>query len=187
MSTLYVDNLQPNLGSQVEIPNLKPLAGSVINTWQAVKTDTQSSQGFNFVDVTGLSITVTPSSVNSKFLISWRLIMSADYYASYMKVVRDSQTLFTGDTASNRFTGTGQMALEVVSSNAHGFSHQHVGQYLDFPSKDTSTTFKLQFSGRAAGEGYGGVSYINRTVPDRDTATYDPRFASNIIVQEIAG
>ena len=30
MSTLYVDNLQPNLGSQVEIPNLKPLAWSVI-------------------------------------------------------------------------------------------------------------------------------------------------------------
>ena len=31
MSTLYVDNLEPNLGSQVEIPDLKPLAGSVIN------------------------------------------------------------------------------------------------------------------------------------------------------------
>lgn len=30
MSTLYVDNLQPNLGSQVEIPALKPLAGSVV-------------------------------------------------------------------------------------------------------------------------------------------------------------
>ena len=32
MSTLYVDNLQPNLGSQVEIPNLKPLAGQVVQT-----------------------------------------------------------------------------------------------------------------------------------------------------------
>lgn len=32
MSTLYVDNLEPNLGSQVEIPDLKPLAGSVVQT-----------------------------------------------------------------------------------------------------------------------------------------------------------
>lgn len=31
MSTLYVDNLEPNLGSQVEIPDLKPLTGSVVN------------------------------------------------------------------------------------------------------------------------------------------------------------
>lgn len=31
MSTLYVDNLEPNLGSQVEIPDLKPIVGSVIN------------------------------------------------------------------------------------------------------------------------------------------------------------
>jgi len=187
MSSLYVDNIVPNLGSQVQIPQLKPLTGSVINTWQAVKTDTQSSQGFNFVDVTGLSITVTPSSVNSKFLISWRLIMSADYYASYMKVVRDSTTLFTGDSAGVRFTGTSQMANSVAESNAHGFVHHHVGQYLDSPSTTSSVNYKLQMSGRAAGEGYSGTSYVNRSVPDRNTTTYDTRFASNIIVAEIAG
>ena len=36
MSTLYVDNLQPNLSSQVEIPNLKPPAGTVINSTRVV-------------------------------------------------------------------------------------------------------------------------------------------------------
>lgn len=36
MSTLYVDNLQPNLGSQVEIPNLKPPIGTVINSHRVV-------------------------------------------------------------------------------------------------------------------------------------------------------
>jgi len=35
MSTLYVDNLAPNLGSQVEIPDLKPLAGSVVRAGSA--------------------------------------------------------------------------------------------------------------------------------------------------------
>ena len=40
MSTLYVDNLEPNLGSQVEIPNLKPLSGSVVQTVTVSSTAT---------------------------------------------------------------------------------------------------------------------------------------------------
>jgi hypothetical protein len=36
MSTLYVDNLQPNLGSQVEIADLKPPIGNVINAQRVV-------------------------------------------------------------------------------------------------------------------------------------------------------
>ena len=36
MSTLYVDNLQPNLGSQVEIADLKPPIGNVINSHRVV-------------------------------------------------------------------------------------------------------------------------------------------------------
>ena len=47
MSTLYVDNLQPNLGSQVAIPNLKPLAGSVVGagsvTWEGELVITSST------------------------------------------------------------------------------------------------------------------------------------------------
>ena len=36
MSVLYVDNLQPNLGSQVEIADLKPPIGNVINSHRVV-------------------------------------------------------------------------------------------------------------------------------------------------------
>jgi len=42
MSTLYVDNLQPNLSSQVEIPNLKPSFG-VVQFKQLYNSDTQVS------------------------------------------------------------------------------------------------------------------------------------------------
>lgn len=43
MSTLYVDNLAPNLGSQVQIPNLKPLAGSVVQVVQHTDTTTYTN------------------------------------------------------------------------------------------------------------------------------------------------
>lgn len=55
MSTLYVDNLEPNLGSQVEIPDLKPLAGSVIN--QEIVTNSISTT----VTVNALTSVWTPS------------------------------------------------------------------------------------------------------------------------------
>ena len=44
MSTLYVDNLEPNLSSQVEIPNLKPAAGSVVQTLQAYTSPSGSNR-----------------------------------------------------------------------------------------------------------------------------------------------
>lgn len=64
MSTLYVDNLQPNLGSRVTA------AGHVVGVWQD-KTDTPLY--FNHGSLTysdfGLSIQVTPVSSSSKFLM----------------------------------------------------------------------------------------------------------------------
>lgn len=69
MSTLYVDNLQPNLGSQVEIPNLKPLAGSVV---QVVNNSTSTQVTISATGVlteTGLEATITPTSSSSKILI----------------------------------------------------------------------------------------------------------------------
>jgi len=72
MSTLYVDNLQPNLGSQVEIPDLKPLAGSVV---QVKQSQTSASLGTyvttSFVDVgSGLQVVFTPLYATSKLLVT---------------------------------------------------------------------------------------------------------------------
>jgi len=70
MSTLYVDNLQPNLGSQVEIPQLKPLAGNVIQVATAssgVQTTLAPGSGeFNIV-----SLSFTPKSLNSIIRVAW--------------------------------------------------------------------------------------------------------------------
>jgi len=61
MSTLYVDNLQPNLGSRVMA------AGHVVQVVSA--RDTTRVQGSTSAyQNTGLAITFTPSSANSKLL-----------------------------------------------------------------------------------------------------------------------
>ena len=83
MSTLYVDNLAPNLGSQVQIPNLKPLAGSVVQVVTDQKTVGNSGHNADIRDlsisVTGgfsssitiQSLQITPKFANSKILLVW--------------------------------------------------------------------------------------------------------------------
>lgn len=66
MSTLYVDNLQPNLGSQVEIPNLKPNAESVINTKRLLVTASVDNTTSTYADA--VTWTYTPVSATSKII-----------------------------------------------------------------------------------------------------------------------
>ena len=68
MSTLYVDNLQPNLGSQVEIPNLKPVAGTVIQEVIGGNAVTYSSGATN-TWVSTFSFSIDNCVAGSKVLI----------------------------------------------------------------------------------------------------------------------
>ena len=71
MSTLYVDNLQPNLGSQVEIPALKPNAESVINTQRLVHTASYDHSSTSYADA--ITWTYTPVSATSKMIFQTSL------------------------------------------------------------------------------------------------------------------
>jgi hypothetical protein len=60
MSTIYVDNLQPNLGSQVEIPQLKPLTGSVVQVVNAyANATTTTTATYAGVALSGMQLSIT--------------------------------------------------------------------------------------------------------------------------------
>ena len=160
--------------------------GTVLRVLQAVKTDTFSTANFTMVDVPGLSITLTPKSASSKFLVQWRVNCSNTYYASYLNVTRNGTPLLIGDAAGARPTVTSVIVTEVTQSNAHGITHFHTGNFVDAPATTSSLTYKIMVSGRAAGEGYTGVTSVNRSTPDRNTVEFDGRHASTLIVTEIA-
>ena len=164
------------------IPRAALPAGSVLQVAQAVKTDTWSTTGWGMVDITGLSVTMTPTSATSKFLVMTRVFASGNYYVTYLNLVRNSTTIFTGDAAGSRPTPTSLFVLDVTQSNDHGFVHIHSLSYLDSPGTGSAVTYKLQGSGRAPSY----VMYVNRSVPDRNFTEYDSRTASSLIVMEIA-
>lgn len=187
MSTLAVNTITAQTGTDIVVaPGKNLLAhGNTINIYEANKTDTQSMSNFTFVDISGLSITLTPVSASSKFLIYYRVFASSDYYKTYINLLRNGTLLgANGDGAGDsRYRGTSTQVTDMTSSNAHGIAHNHVVQLLDSPATTGSITYKLQGAGRTSGY----IQYINRSVPDRTNTDYDDRSISTMIIQEIAG
>ena len=66
MSTLYDDNLQPNLGSKVEIPDFKPPAGMVLNVQLEHQTTGLSTIASTlWQDIPDGTFNYTPKAANS--------------------------------------------------------------------------------------------------------------------------
>lgn len=178
MSTLYVDNLQPNLGSQVEIPQLKPLAGSVVQVVSVTKTDTFSISGATFTDIADLSVSITPTSATNKILVVASVSASASsgQYIGILRFVRDSTAIGIGDTASSRPSVTTAFRSDTDNS----WQQSHSLSFLDSPATTSATTYKIQGASQT-----GGTFYVNRSPQDGDTQS-GPRSVSTITVMEIA-
>ena len=185
MSIAYVNQILPKDTAQVSIPNFAPIAGSVIQIWSVEKTDVWSKSGWGFSDITGLSITLTPSSTSSKFLINFNVRASSNYFKTYVNLLRNGTLLFANadGTGDSRFRGTSTFVSDQTPSNDHGIMHPHSLTLLDSPATTSSVTYKLQGSGRGSTD----VMYVNRSVPDRTVTDYDDRLVSNMVIMEIAG
>ena len=154
-------------------------AGSVLQVVSTTKTDTFSQSSLTFGDVTGLSVSITPSSTSSKILVFGTINCSQASDFAYVRVMRDSTAIAIGDAASNRVRATASTGYSTNNFYIYALSTSH----LDAPSSTSALTYKWQIrSGSAA-----TAAYVNRSVSDRDTANYEPRNSSNITVMEIAG
>lgn len=156
-------------------------AGTVLQVLQAVKTDTFSTSSTSYVDITGLSVSITPKFSTSKILVMYQLNTGVDtaIQGIFMQLVRNSTPIFVGDAAGSRPQTTSTNGL----TNAYGVLDMS-GSYLDFPATTSATTYKIQMMVNG-GSPY--LGYVNRGVNDRNTSLYDARTASSIIVMEVAG
>lgn len=112
MSVLYVDSLQPNLGSQVDIPDLKPKAGEVLQVVTNVETTTITNSSTSVM--TALSTSITPKSANSKLIVSVEAFlrmtqMSGGAWALADFNIADS---YTGVEVPSSYYETGVTATE---------------------------------------------------------------------------
>ena len=169
-----------------QLPDSAMAAGSVIQVIQTVKTDTWSTTSdFVFSDVSGLAVTITPSSSSNKVLVLVDVVASSDYWGTYIKLLRGSTEIGNDATGmqSNQACHFSSVITDASDTNANGFTHQHTRQILDTPNTTSATTYKIQSAARNGNYN----AYINRAVPDRNVdGEYDNRFISRITGMEVA-
>lgn len=157
--------------------------GSILQVVSTTKTDTSSftSNTTNtFVDLSGLSVSITPSSASSKILVEFDVSVAVGTGTVHVRLVRGSTAIAVGDSASNRLQSTvarrSQSSVYALESTPMSMS------FLDSPNTTSATTYKLQGT---AGSSYNTTYYVNRSSSDTD-ADYGARVASTITVIEVA-
>ena len=182
---IFTTSLRPGTG----IPSGKH--GGIIQVESAKKTDTFSTSNDSFVDVTGLTCTITPHSTNSKIIVSLSLSICGDYFASYARIERR----VSGASNLEIFNGTGaggrpSHAFFVTGDNSILDSHGQIfivhRQFIDEPGTTSEITYQVQAQGRPD-NAQNGDTRINFSVPDRNTNSYDARMASELMVMEVSG
>ena len=160
--------------------------GKILQVVQTEKTDTWSTtSNFAFSDVTGLAVTITPSSSSNKVLVLVDVVASSNLWTSYIKLLRGSTEIANAATGmqSNQVCHFSSIVTNGTDSNTNGFVHLHSRQFLDTPNTTSATTYKIQSAARNGGY----AAYINRSVPDRiQDGEYDNRWVSRITAMEVS-
>tara|TARA_R110000765_G_C18668098_1_gene577741 strand:- start:140 stop:667 length:528 start_codon:yes stop_codon:yes gene_type:complete len=174
--------------SQINVNSIASAAGTVnkgiLQVLQTVKTDTasiSSSSTNTFVDLTGMTVAITPRSTSSKILVMFTANVANSTGTSHIRLVRDSTAIMIGASASSRLQST---AMYRDAASPYSLSLPNWSStFLDSPSSTSALTYKLQVT---LGSSYSGTIYLNRCNDDTD-ADYGGRTASSITVMEIQG
>ena len=174
------DALTLSSDGKVAFPNN---TGNILQVVSTTKTDTSSftSNTTNtFVDLSGLSVSITPTSASSKILIEFDVSVAVGTGTVHVRLVRGSTPIAVGDSASNRLQST--VARRSMSSVYSLENTPMSMSFLDSPNTTSATTYKLQGT---AGSSYNTTYYVNRSSGDSD-ADYGARVASTITAIEVA-
>ena len=176
MSTLSVDTIQ----GQTTAANVKLPAGCVLQVLSTTKTDTFTTSSAGPIDITGLSVSITPKYATSKILVMFDVHIVGNDSGTGLRLLRGSTNLALGDASGSR----ARMTAIGFYSNATSPNYYSGGQtsmsFLDSPSTTSATTYKLQAQCLSTN----GIN-INMSRYDTDNGNAS-RGSSTITVMEIA-
>ena len=174
MSQIKVDSIVPRGG----LPSGS--SGGIIQIRSTTKTDTFQTSSGSFVDITGLSVSITPQSTSSKILIS--VCVAGDgregQSRANFRLLRGSTVICLGDTAGSRARGIFSIYRASDSQSTDTVSMTH----LDSPATTSAVTYKMQM---VSGNNAGNVS-VNRAYTWSDAFAHMAT-VSSITVMEVSG
>tara|TARA_A100001388_G_scaffold168500_1_gene125900 strand:+ start:327 stop:887 length:561 start_codon:yes stop_codon:yes gene_type:complete len=160
-------------------------AGSIIQTQKTVVTSTNTTTmtSNTVVEVTGLSVNITPQFSNSIIYLTGQVVgePSANGPHNMTFMFRRGSTDLKGPVASNRNVGIMFPSLSYYSTDQASTPDSAVYFFHDTPSSTSELTYKIAVQTSVAGD---PVWHLNKTVSDTDNSAYE-RGVSFIMAQEI--
>jgi hypothetical protein len=166
LTALNASNISTGTLAAARLP-----AGSVLQVVSTTKTDTFSTASTTFIDLTGFSVSITPTSTTSKIfvLVATNYSPSSTSGIAVFNLVRNSTNISQPSTAPT-WSGTAVPFLNGADTcMPMGFN------FLDSPATTSSTTYKVQVKVNT-----GNTLYVNRRLSTDTVST------STITVMEIA-
>jgi hypothetical protein len=149
------------------------------------KTDTFTTSSLSFTDVTGLSVSITPTADTSKILVLMDVkagsFESATSSSTHLQLLRDSTVIGSGVGAGSRVAAIATVLGDARYNTSADIYSEH-STVLDSPATASSVTYKVQARAAVSGD----LATINRSGNDTDSAG-SARVASRITLMEVAG
>ena len=157
------------------------VGGKILQVVNIIKTDTFSTTSTTPVDITGFSVTITPSSSSNKvlLLINIGILGASGGNGTYVNLLRGSTAIAATTIGSGNLDsrsgfasgGGGGMSENERKTTAAGIT------FLDTPNTTSATTYKIQIS--TSNSSY--TSFFNRWGENTDNAS-----VSTITAMEVA-
>tara|TARA_R100001224_G_C3979861_1_gene135557 strand:+ start:247 stop:747 length:501 start_codon:yes stop_codon:yes gene_type:complete len=132
--------------SQLKVNSIVPVGGlpsgangGIIQTIQTFKGDTTTTTSSSFVDISGMSATITPSSNSNKVLVRFTLHIST----GTGPVVLVNLLRGTTNIAQPTVTDIHPSTLQLWADADHMITQTY--EFLDSPATTSATTYKLQW------------------------------------------
>jgi hypothetical protein len=176
--------IKPNNNTLSSITALPAgVGGKVLQVVQDTKLDTFNHTSASLTDITGLAVTITPSSTSSKIMIQASVTVGGGQADKnyLLAVTRGDTEIYKADQAgSNRQRAGGGIHYMHGITQMQGTYSTNI-MYLDSPASTSAITYKI----KAQSSG-GSTMWINRTGDGTDDSNR-ASFPSSITVMEIAG
>lgn len=152
-------------------------SGRVLRSFSVAKTSIYTMTSQTWTNIPGLSLTITPLSSTSKFLLTSNVVLTSftGGRGAHIKFAGGNAGNFIGDAASARVR-SGASSAYVADKYTTSFGMT----YLDSPATSGSITYTIQMR-----VGETGTAAMNLSAVDGDTADYG-RPASSFTILEIS-
>jgi hypothetical protein len=151
--------------SQIKVNSIIPVAGvptggggGIIQVKSVVKTDQFTSTSTSFVDITGLSVSITPTSSTSKILVIAQCSVVGEDAGTGIMLDRDGTEPIKADAEGSR------QRFTIFGAHANSSSEMQYSQpanhisFLDSPNTTSQVTYKLKAKTRTS-----STFYVNTT------------------------